>query len=93
MKASAPEISLPSRPKIYPGLTYRLELLRTLDRAVRESEKTQEQVPNSAFGKAMSWGHESLLKLAREAIDELGPLSRTSQEAEVNEFIKSLDRP
>jgi hypothetical protein len=73
-------------------LTYRLELLRTLDRAVREASNTQERIANNSFGKAMAWGHESLIKLAREAIDELGPLSKIAQEAEVKDFIESLDQ-
>ena len=91
-KIQAPEIALPARPAINVQLTYRLELLRVLHRTVLEAKKTQERAANSAFGRAMAWGEEFLINGARMSLNELGPLSKIAVEADLKEFIESLDR-
>jgi len=77
------------RPQINAELTYRLHLLRTLDHVIKKSEMTH-GVENSAYGKAMKWGHECLVSLAQSALDELGPLSAAAQQSELEDFVKSL---
>ena len=74
-------------------LTYRLELLRVLHRTVLEAKKTQERLPNSAFGRATDWAEEFLINGARMSLNELGPLSKVAVESELQEFVESLDRP
>lgn len=90
MRTAAPEIALPSRPKINTVLFHRLGLLSMLDRTISESEKTQERVPNTEFGKSHEWGHESMNALAREAIRIHGPLTLFAQEAEYQDWLRKL---
>jgi hypothetical protein len=81
----------PEHPGLNAELQYRLQLLRVLDQTVGMTEDAQQSLATSAWKKAMSWGHEWLLKGACESIDQLGPLSGAAQRSELKDFIESLD--
>jgi hypothetical protein len=83
-----PEVSIPETPPVHADLEYRLQLLRALDRFIAESQKAP--VVTHTFGNSLDWGHESILKLAKEAIDRWGPLSSKAQRTTFEEFVASL---